>query len=196
MSRFLKKNNKSADDVLKDKHDELDIALEIKNMEQMKEEMKKQIIADMFGDEIVPKTVKNYELKIILLTERKLDLSEIHTLRKHYNVICWNFKRNGVVLGMINCELLVLNLKKKSHLAFWRANSNISKNVQVIYIYKGKTRKRNFDQMKKQYSTHFVKKRIISTVDDDVELFNLELFTDHIPELVSCCGNCISSFLD
>ena len=193
MSRFL---NKSVDDSLKDKHDDLDIALEIKNMEQMKEEMKKQIIADMFGDEIIPKKIKNYELKIILLTERKLELSEIHTLRKYYNVCCWDFKRNGAVLGHINCELLVLNLKKKSHLAFWRANSNISKNVQVIYIYKGKTRKRNFEEMKKQYSTHFVKKRINSSVDDDVELFNLELFTDHIPELISCCGSCVSSFLD
>lgn len=205
MSRLLQKNKASPvesfikldkaerqidKDLKEDKKNNVQIDDELYS-QRMIEVLKEQIKQEMIAAEVEEN--QGDKLKVIILTERRLKQYERHQLCEYYNVDVVKSIDQKYKLDMYNCSCLVVRLNTKYGMTWWKLNKvDVDQDVDVVYIFKGKTRNKDFENMKRMYSCKYVKKKI-DRAGDETD-FNVMLFSDHMEKIAGCLNHLVRFF--
>ena len=135
--------------------------------------------------------------KIILLTARAVKKAEGRQLESFYKVCKFDKKKHNKI-NDIDYELLIVPVTNKDGRDFWSKNLKFvesNENVTVVYLSKTGKKIKDIDNIKKQFSCSFVRKRLPKEKENKF-LYTLELFSDHISKLTSSCLPVLKIFLD
>jgi hypothetical protein len=194
-------------------------ALELEKIKQLRElqiaeqqnKMKKQNEVDKVVEFELKDKIEDHEIeeqseaienndepdeKIILLTGRAVKKSEGRQLENFYNVCKFDKKKHNKI-NDIDYELLIVPVTNKDGRDFWSKNLKFvesNENVTVVYLSKTGKKIKDIDNIKKQFSCSFVRKRLPKESDNKF-LYTLELFSDHISKLTSSCLPVLKIFL-
>ena len=134
--------------------------------------------------------------KIILLTGRAVKKAEGRQLENFYNVCKFDKKKHNKI-NDIDYELLIVPVTNRDGRDFWSKNLKFvesDENVTVVYLSKTGKKIKDIDNIKKQFSCSFVRKRLPKESENKY-LYTLELFSDHISKLTSSCLPVVKVFL-
>ena len=135
--------------------------------------------------------------KIILLTARAVKKAEGRQLESFYKVCKFDKKKHNKI-NDIDYELLIVPVTNKDGRDFWSKNLKFvesNENVTVVYLSKTGKKIKDIDNIKKQFSCSFVRKRLPKEKENKF-LYTLELFSDHISKLTSSCLPVLKIFLE
>jgi hypothetical protein len=175
----------------KEEKNEVDkvVEFELKDKSPLEEEGDKEPIPH--------EIIEEPDEKIILLTARAVKKAEGRQLESFYKVCKFDKKKHNKI-NDIDYELLIVPVTNKDGRDFWSKNLKFvesNENVTVVYLSKTGKKIKDIDNIKKQFSCSFVRKRLPKEKENKF-LYTLELFSDHISKLTSSCLPVLKIFLD